>query len=370
VARSSTIVSLARRVAIGAALIVALPLGACKPRVLAAPPAADQLAAASAVPAADRLIQALSSGGVAGLRAAMTPALRAQVSAGELVDAGMRLRTKYGRPLGVLEERSHREDDLTWYSGLVVHQRGQPGARLVLYQFALDDAGRYARLLVREHIGVADIKVPADAYLAVTRFHFPSVGEWTIVHGGRRLATNYHHKSRGQRFAYDMVVRQGGRQRRGAGNAAAFCYGKDVLAPAAGTVVTAVNDVPENRPGEEGKGGGNGVVIDHGFGEYTSLWHFIPGSVRVKVGDRVEVGQPLGRVGNSGHSSGPHIHFHASTDPRRGDSFGIPAPFVDLYVDGVWRERALPVRDQRVRRAVEGPPSRRQARAPEVLLRF
>lgn len=345
---------------------------ACKPQGMAKPPPPASLQATSALsPEADRLIQGLADGNVAGIRASMAPSLRAQVGAGDLVDAGMRLRSRYGPPVGVVEERTHREDDLTWYSGLVVHaaSRGAAGVhRLVLYQFALDADRRFARLLVREHISVADIKVPADAYVPVTRFHFPSTGEWTIIHGGRRRSTNYHHGSRSQRFAYDIIVKRGGRSHSGKGNAASYCYGEPVLAPAAGTVVLTRNDVRENRPGEKGKGGGNGVIIDHGFGEYSSLWHFIPGSVRVKVGDRVEVGQELGKVGNSGQSSGPHIHYHVSTDPKRGDSFGLPAPFVDVFVDGIWRERALPVRDQRVRRAIEG--TRRQSRAPEVLLRF
>ena len=351
-------------------LALGLSLAACKPTGVAAPPPMSALAASSALPEADRLIRGLSEGGVAGVRASMTPALRSQVGASALVDAGMRLRARYGPPAGIVEERIHQEGALTWYSGLVLHAQRSGGgvSRLVLYQFALDGERRYARLLVREHVGVADIKAPADAYVPVTRFHFPSVGEWTIIHGGRRRSTNYHHGSRTQRFAYDMIVKEGGRGRRGPGNAGALCYGKPVLAPAAGTVVMAIDGVPENRAGEKGTGGGNGVVIDHGFGEFSSLWHFIPGSVRVKVGDRVEVGQELGKVGNSGQSSGPHIHYHASTDPKRGDSFGIPAPFVDVFVDGVWRERALPVRDQRVRRAIEG--AGRSARGPEVLLRF
>ena len=94
------------------------------------------------------------------------------------------------------------------------------------------------------------------------------------------------------------------------------------------------------------------MVIDHGFGEYSASWHMIPGTVTVKVGDKVELGQVLGKVGNSGHSSGPHIHFQFSSgiekSPRQ---IGLQAPFVDVYVDGAWYPRKLPVRGQRVRRS-------------------
>jgi murein DD-endopeptidase MepM/ murein hydrolase activator NlpD len=276
----------------------------------------------------------------------------------DLAATGERLRTRYGQPIGILEEQVHQEGDHTWYSGLVVHARGRPGApdrrfRLVLYQFALTPDRALDRLLVREHVAVEQIQGPAKRYALVTRVHFPSNGEWTIVHGGPRRGTNYHHNHQGQRFAYDMVVMKNGQSKPAGstGNKASYCYGYPVLAPAPGTVVKAVNNVPENGPGSEGEGGGNGVVIDHGFGEFSSLWHMIPGSVKVKEGDKVVLGQELGQVGNSGHSSGPHIHFHVSTDPRdKRTELGLPAPFVDVYVDGAWYERTMPVRGERVRR--------------------
>ncbi|MEZ4453458.1 MAG: M23 family metallopeptidase [Nannocystaceae bacterium] len=342
------------------AIAIALGLGlapGCKPPPAVKVPEAKSLRATSAIhPDVDRLLKGIIDGDIASLRAWMTPWLRGQVGASDLIDASGRIRKRHGRFQGIVEERAHREGALTWYSVLVLHRgsaalsQGDGRLRLMLYQFAVDGKQALTRLLVREHIPLRDTQPPANHYLAITRFHFPSAGEWTIVHGGRRKSTNYHHGSRSQRFAYDIVIKDVGRQRGGKENRDALCYGKVLTAPATGTVVVAINNVAENRPGTTGKLGGNGVVIDHGFGEFSSLWHMIPGTVKVKVGDRVELGQELGKVGNSGHSSGPHIHFHASSDPRRSDEFGIPAPFVDVYVDGAWQERALPVRGQRIRR--------------------
>lgn len=55
------------------------------------------------------------------------------------------------------------------------------------------------------------------------------------------------------------------------------------------------------------------VVIAHrlpdGTLAYSVYAHLVPGSVRVRAGDRVWLGQPLGRVGESGNASGPHLHF-------------------------------------------------------------
>jgi hypothetical protein len=358
-----------------AALSLAVASG-CKPGELRAPTQSALKEKSELMPEADRLVGGLLLGRVSELHAWMSPALKSRVRPPDLAATGERLRTRYGQPIGILEERVHKEGDLTWYSGLVVHARGKPGApdrtfRLVLYQFAITPDRALDRLLVREHLAFSQIKGPARRYSLVTRVHFVSSGEWTIVHGGPRRMTNYHHNNRAQRFAYDLVVTKNGRSKPigGAGNKASYCYGYPVLAPAPGTVVRAVNDVPENGPGAKGEGGGNGVVIDHGFGEFSSLWHMIPGSVKVKVGDRVELGQELGQVGNSGQSSGPHIHFHMSTDPRdKRSELGLPAPFVDLHVDGAWYERTMPVRGERVRRTRTDRQERKQAASAEVLL--
>ena len=54
---------------------------------------------------------------------------------------------------------------------------------------------------------------------------------------------------------------------------------------------------------------GNCVVIDHGNSEFSLLAHMQEGSVTVKVGDQVVAGQVIGKLGNSGSSFGPHLHY-------------------------------------------------------------
>lgn len=54
---------------------------------------------------------------------------------------------------------------------------------------------------------------------------------------------------------------------------------------------------------------GNQVVINHGNGVKTRYAHMLDGSISVSVGQRVSRGQPIGRVGNTGNSTGPHLHF-------------------------------------------------------------
>lgn len=343
---------LAALLAVGLALVAG-----CRPKSPVAPDRAHRLNSRSVELAdADLVVAALNAADFQRLRDWMTPELRARVDIATIEEGAFRLRRAFGPPQGVLEERTHREGSLQWYSGIWVHLRKErnPVLTPVLYQFALDDKRRLARLLVREHWFIENVQSPADAYQPVTRLHFMGRGEWTISQGGRSKALNKHFGLGPQRFAYDIIMKKNGRRRRPGSNekdnSSYYCYGQPVFAPAAGTIVKAVNNVPENVPGTRGKAGGNGVVIDHGFGEYSAIWHGIPGSVAVKVGDRVEVGQPIMRAGNSGRSTGPHIHYDLHNRFRPGNTaVGLPAPFVDVWVDGVWRESAEPARGQTIR---------------------
>jgi murein DD-endopeptidase MepM/ murein hydrolase activator NlpD len=102
-----------------------------------------------------------------------------------------------------------------------------------------------------------------------------------------------------------------------------------VIAPAAGTVVAAADGLRDNRPQvqtDPRHPAGNHVVLRLGRGEHALLGHMRSGSVRVRPGQRVARGQVLGRVGNSGNSSEPHIHLHVQNRPEiaPGEGVGIP----------------------------------------------
>lgn len=56
-------------------------------------------------------------------------------------------------------------------------------------------------------------------------------------------------------------------------------------------------------------GYGNMVLINHGNGYKTRYAHMVKGSITVSVGDYVEAGQTIGKVGSTGNSTGPHLHF-------------------------------------------------------------
>ena len=109
-----------------------------------------------------------------------------------------------------------------------------------------------------------------------------------------------------------------------------FIFGEDVLAAADGTVVGTRNDLPEQVPGTFPSGisldaaDGNYVVLDIGNGFFINYAHMQPGSVRVKLGDKVSTGDVLGLVGNTGNSVAPHLHFHVMDGPSPLASQGLP----------------------------------------------
>ena len=68
---------------------------------------------------------------------------------------------------------------------------------------------------------------------------------------------------------------------------------------------------------------GNHVALAcDGHDAIVYLAHMQEGSVLVQTGDEVQTGQPLGKVGNSGNTSEPHLHIHAELDGK-----GVPLTF-------------------------------------------
>ena len=118
-------------------------------------------------------------------------------------------------------------------------------------------------------------------------------------------------------------------------------YGDDALAMADGTVVKVVDGLPEQIPGQFPKGipldeaDGNSVVVDIGGGNYLNYAHMQKGSLRVKVGDKVKMGDVLGLVGNTGNSLAPHLHVQLMDSPLPVASNGLPYTMSSFTVTGV-----------------------------------
>ena len=116
-------------------------------------------------------------------------------------------------------------------------------------------------------------------------------------------------------------------------------YGQPVLAVAEATVVTVIDRYPDQVPDAPTgvtleNAEGNHVILDLGDGRYALYAHLKPGSITVQEGERVQQGQVIGELGNTGSSTGPHLHFHVMDSPSGLVADGLPYVFAAFELSG------------------------------------
>jgi len=174
--------------------------------------------------------------------------------------------------------------------------------------------------------------VKGDGWLSTSACCTPN------VHRDLRVAVNGRRIETPETFALDWALLKGDRVYEGDGsrNDQFYVYGADVYAVANGTVVSVQDGKPDATPNKAmtpktlSDFGGNQVMLEIAPKVYAVYAHLQPGSLRVKVGDTVKVGATLAKIGNTGPSLGPHLHFGLLNRP---DLFtGRSLPFViDSY---------------------------------------
>jgi hypothetical protein len=232
------------------------------------------------------------------------------------------------------------------------------GSRLFLIHLAFNAQAEVPRRLVH-HVellgaaGAAPDPTPAPSSYTVTPFPLdtrlpvigpPLAGKGWVAVNGCCDADGAHRKTVlpvngglyiAQRYAIDwMRLDEAGRLVHG--NPADVhsypCYGDDILAIADGSVVSTLNTLDDQIPGTlpdpktitVQNVDGNHVVLDIGNGFFAFYAHMQKGSVTVRPGDQVKRGQVLGKLGNSGNTSAPHLHFHIMSGPSVLGSNGLP----------------------------------------------
>ncbi len=160
-----------------------------------------------------------------------------------------------------------------------------------------------------------------------------------VAWGGDTTDVNYHVTFPDARWAYDLVVEPAFTDSQQLADYG--CWGIDVVAPTAGEIVVVHNGEADVDIGQERVDGtphqGNHIFMKIAAGGYIGLGHLMQNSIVVAEGDFVEEGELLGKCGNSGSSSEPHIHIHYQRqDPRTAAgnfAEGLPLYFRDH--DGV-----------------------------------
>jgi murein DD-endopeptidase MepM/ murein hydrolase activator NlpD len=250
-------------------------------------------------------------------------------------------------------------------------RRVQPGVPSVVSIALVAPPGRTASRLRHEvHVGspavtsVASLTPRASAPVTIGPpfreglwLAHNGPGDHRAAHWGSRLVSG-RRITVPQRYAIDFmgldpdgrVVRQGPE---GSTNEDWPGFGRDVLAVADGVVAESRDGVvdtpplyepPPPRSPDLADAGGNYVVLDIGQGRFVHFAHLKQGSVRVRRGQRVRRGDPIGNVGNSGNTNGAHLHFNVVDHPRQTLAEGLPYVFESIVshgsttVDEVFRE--------------------------------
>jgi hypothetical protein len=117
-------------------------------------------------------------------------------------------------------------------------------------------------------------------------------------------------------------------------------FGKPVLAVADSVVAFVADGRPEQTPGKYpanislDEADGNCVILDLGGGRFAMYAHLQPGSIKVRKGDKVKLGQTIGLVGDTGNSLVPHLHFQVMDAASSLGSNGLPYEIREFQVTG------------------------------------
>ncbi|MEU9379306.1 M23 family metallopeptidase [Streptomyces sp. NPDC048255] len=139
----------------------------------------------------------------------------------------------------------------------------------------------------------AKAKAAAEPAAAKTSLWIKPLDKYTLSATFGKGGSMWSHKHSGQDFAVPT--------------------GTPVKAVAAGTVVKA-----GPNGGGDGPAYGNAVVIKHANNTYSQYAHL--SKIQVKIGQKVSVKQRIALSGNTGNSSGPHLHFEIRTTPNYGSA--------------------------------------------------
>ena len=215
---------------------------------------------------------------------------------------------------------------------------------------------------------------------------FPLRGEWMAVQTPATRIPSHGTDLLAQRYAFDLIrfdPRRGAAYHPAGGVRAllvgvptrdAHGWGEPVHAPLDGVVVAAADGVPERQrihpvrelllavrnaatfrptPAHVARLLGNHVILAADDGVHAGFAHLTTGSVAVQPGQRVGAGDVLGRVGHTGNSTAPHLHFQLMDGPDPLTASGVPCAFraYEVWRDGGWArmERSIPTSTERIR---------------------
>lgn len=153
-----------------------------------------------------------------------------------------------------------------------------------------------------------------------------------------------------------------------------YCWGQEIYAPCDGIVVQTKDGYKERErtnlcfdminayknahyfnPAKDDiqSVAGNYIIMKCGDNVYAALCHLQTGSIRVKLGQSLKKGEVIGKVGHSGNSFAPHLHFQLMDSADIVTANGLPCAFeqYEVYKDNEWKKvvNGIPTDTDRLR---------------------
>jgi hypothetical protein len=253
-------------------------------------------------------------------------------------------------PARVIRQRTG-EDDLTIppHTGLAVRS-----LHFLLHGYELLSVVEVTAVARCEATGQsvqAQIQIPVVFPDQQTDLHFPLEGAWWAI---QAADWSDQHKVEvfSQTYALDFV-KLGPDNRIYSGDGLRledhYSWNQPVYATAGGKVAYVGYDMPDLPPGAPPDSRifrddmrrllGNAIAISHANGEFSYFGHLQQASLTVNEGQIVRRGALIGRVGNSGHSPGPHLHVHLMEGPNLFIDQGLPVRFSHFWAGGQFFDR-------------------------------
>lgn len=211
----------------------------------------------------------------------------------------------------------------------------------------------------------ASLQIPVQLHHGQTDLHFPLEGTWWVIQGAD-WSDQHKLEAFSQPFALDFaklgpesqIFRNHGLELEDH-----YSWGQPVYAAAGGKVAYVSYDMPDVNPGaatdprifrdDVRRLLGNAVAISHANGEFSYYAHLQQASIMVNQGELIKRGKHIGNVGNSGHSPGPHLHFHLMEGPNLFIDQGLPVQLSHFEAGGQFFEQPITVPTRMI---VTGPP--------------
>lgn len=245
------------------------------------------------------------------------------------------LRLRYG-PEEIAARLAYAREELPRYrdSSLrrILGLDYRPEQAFLHEHFSFFASGAVDELRIEADCGgkIVTCAIPVIPYKSPNRWRFPLSG--TVVVTDTYSSINSHRWCRNSEFAFDAGAFDETLGRPVIG-------GRPVYAACDGVVEETFDGLEdtddgtdlaeiETRYGEHARIDGNHVILRHSDNELSLYAHLQKGSVAVTPGEAVKAGQLIGRVGSSGSSWIPHLHFHVMRDGIEGP--GVPVVFEDL----------------------------------------